>query len=61
MRVLALEPFDEGSGFRRDGAGLTAILPRFGRQRGESVAAIAERQSSSVSTETWRRVEWGMS
>ena len=43
MRVLALEPFDEGGGFRRDGAGLSAILTRFGRQRGQAVAAIAQR------------------
>ena len=43
MRVLAFEPFDEGGGFRRDGAGLAAILARLGRQRGQSVAAIAQR------------------
>ena len=42
MRVLALEPFDEGGDFRRDGAGLSAILPRLGRQRGQTVAAIAQ-------------------
>ena len=42
MRVLAFEPFDEGGGVRRDGAGLPAILARFGRQRGQSVAAIAQ-------------------
>ena len=43
MGVLALEPFDEGSDFWRDGAGLSAILARLGRQRGQSVAAIAQR------------------
>ena len=32
MRVLALEAFDEGSDFRRDGTGLPAILARLGRQ-----------------------------
>src|ERR1035441_7641704 len=42
MRVLALEAFDEGSDFRRDGTGLSAILARLGRQRGQAVAAIAE-------------------
>ena len=42
MRVLALEPFNEGGGFRRHGAGLSAVLTRFGRQRGQSVAAIAQ-------------------
>jgi len=30
MRVLAFEPFHEGGSFRRHGAGLTAILTRFG-------------------------------
>ena len=43
MRVLAFEPFDEGGGVRRDGAGLPAVLTRFGRQGGESVAAVAQR------------------
>ena len=43
MRVLTLEPFDEGGGFRRHGAGLSAVLTRFGRQCGQSVAAIAQR------------------
>ena len=43
MRVLALEPFDEGSDFRRDGTGLPAILAWLGRQRGQAVAAIAQR------------------
>ena len=43
MRVLALEPFNEGGGFRRHSAGLSAILTRFGRQRGQAVAAIAQR------------------
>jgi hypothetical protein len=42
MRVLALEPFDEGSDFRRDGTGLPPILAGLGRQRGQSVAAIAQ-------------------
>jgi hypothetical protein len=42
MWVLALEPFDEGGGVRGHGAGLSAILTRFGRQRGQSVAAIAQ-------------------
>jgi hypothetical protein len=37
MRVLAFEPFNESGGFRGDGAGLAAILTRFGRQRGETV------------------------
>ena len=31
MRVLALEPFDESGGVRRHGAGLPAVLSRFGR------------------------------
>ena len=31
MRVLAFEAFNERGGFRRDGAGLAAILTRFGR------------------------------
>jgi hypothetical protein len=43
MRVLAFEPFNEGGGFRRHGAGLSAVLTRFGRQRGQAVAAIAQR------------------
>ena len=43
MRVLALEPFNESGGVRRHGAGLSAVLTRFGRQRGQSVAAIAQR------------------
>jgi len=43
MRVLAFEPFNESGGFRGDGAGLAAILTRFGRQRGETVSAIAQR------------------
>ena len=43
MRVLALEPLDEGGGFRRDGARLAAILTRLGDKRGESVAAITQR------------------
>src|SRR3990172_615473 len=42
MRVLPLEPFNEGGGFRRDGTGLPAVLTRFGRQRGQAVAAIAQ-------------------
>jgi hypothetical protein len=42
MGVLALEPFDEGSDFRCDRTSLPAILSRLGRQRGQSVAAIAE-------------------
>ena len=42
MRVLALEPFDEGGGFRGDGAHLAAVLARLGGQGGESVAAIAQ-------------------
>src|SRR6266849_4412372 len=42
-RVLAFEPFDQRGGFRRDGAHLPAVLPRFGDQRGESVLAIAKR------------------
>src|SRR5207249_152227 len=42
MRVLALESFDEGGGFRSDGADLPSVLTRFGGQRGESVAAIAQ-------------------
>jgi len=41
MWVLALEPFDESGGVRRDGAGLPAILTRLGRQGFQSVAAIA--------------------
>lgn len=61
MRVFTLEPFDERGGFRSDGARLTAVPARFGGQRGESVAAIAQVHSSKVSTETWRRVECGMS
>ena len=32
MRVLAFEPFDESGGVRRHGAGLAAVLTRFGRQ-----------------------------
>jgi len=43
MRVLALEPFNEGGGFRRHGAGLSAVLTWFGRQCGQTVAAIAQR------------------
>jgi hypothetical protein len=43
MRVLALEPLNEGGGFRRHGTGLSAVLTRFGRQRGQSVAAVAQR------------------
>jgi hypothetical protein len=31
MRVLALEAFNEGGGFRRDGTSQPAILARFGR------------------------------
>jgi len=31
MRVLAFEPFDESGGIRCDGAGLPAVLARFGR------------------------------
>ena len=31
MRVLAFEPFDQSGGVRRDGAGLAAVLARFGR------------------------------
>ncbi len=42
MRVLALEAFDECSDFWRDGTGLPAILSRLGRQRGQTVAAIAQ-------------------
>ena len=44
MRVLAFEAFDEIGELRRDGAGLSAVLTRFGRQRFEAaVAAIAQR------------------
>ena len=43
MRVLAFEPFDESGGVRRDGAGLPAVLARFGRQARPAVAAIAQR------------------
>src|SRR5215470_4864829 len=42
MRVLAFEPFDESGSVRCDGAGLSAILARLGRQGGESVAAVAQ-------------------
>src|SRR5580658_7907856 len=42
MRVLAFEPFDESGGLGRDGASLSTILARFGRQGFESVAAIAQ-------------------
>src|SRR5579863_4151555 len=42
MRVLAFEPFYESGGLGRDGASLSAILTRFGRQGCESVAAIAQ-------------------
>jgi hypothetical protein len=42
MRVLALEPFAEGGGFRRDGTGLPAVLARLGRQRRQTVSAIAQ-------------------
>ena len=43
MRVLALEPFDERGGLRRDGARLSAVLARLRSERRESVAAIAQR------------------
>jgi hypothetical protein len=43
VRVLALEPFDERGGLRRDGARLSAVLARLGSERSESVAAIAQR------------------
>jgi hypothetical protein len=42
MRVLAFEAFDEGGGLGCDGAGLPTVLPRFGRQRGQTVSAIAQ-------------------
>jgi hypothetical protein len=41
MRVLALEPFDERGQLRRDGAGLAAVLARFGSERFEAAAAVA--------------------
>ncbi len=33
----------DAGGFRCDGTGLPAVLARFGRQRGQTVAAIAQR------------------
>jgi hypothetical protein len=36
-------PLNEGCGFRRPGARLSAVLTRFGRQRGQAVSAIAQR------------------
>lgn len=42
MGVLAFEPFDESGGCLIDGAQLAAIIARFGGERRESVAAIAE-------------------
>src|SRR5258706_5075231 len=42
MRVLAFERLNEGGGFRRHGTGLSAVLTRFGRQRGQTVTAIAQ-------------------
>ena len=42
-RTLALESFEQRGGLRRDGAELAAILTRLRMQRGEAVAAIAER------------------
>ena len=42
MRVLALEPFDQRGGFWCDDARLAAILARLGRERGETVAAVAQ-------------------
>jgi hypothetical protein len=42
MRVLAFESFDESGCLGRDGAGLPAILTRFGRQGFQPVAAIAQ-------------------
>jgi hypothetical protein len=59
MRVLALEPFDERGGFRRDGAGLAAILPRFGRERFQAVAAIAQGPIQQRVHRDLRRVECG--
>src|SRR6266568_3925056 len=41
MRVLALEAFNEAGQLRCDGAGLTAVLARFGSQRFEATVAIA--------------------
>ena len=43
VRVLAFEPFDQCGDFRRDGARLSSVLPRFGEKGGQSVFAIAQR------------------
>ncbi len=43
MRVLALQPFDQIGELRGDGAGLSPVLPRLGRQSFEAAVAIAER------------------
>ena len=43
MGAFALEPIDERGGGVGDGAHLAAILPRLGHERGEAVAAIAQR------------------
>ena len=42
VRVFAFETLDEGGGFRRDGAELTAVLTGLGGEGGESIAAITQ-------------------
>ena len=62
MWVLALEPFDESGGFRRDGAGLPAVLARLGSQRVESVCGgSAAPTPAACPPRPGGALEWGMS
>ena len=43
MGVFAFQAFNQRGGFRGDGAQLAAVVARFGSERVESIAAIAQR------------------